>query len=390
MLSGAMDILVIEEPEGEYRSSSFHVRFGSLKVLRSVEQDIDIYVNGRKKNVKMKLANCGDAYFLYDELDPYMIRQSKLIREKEFNTNQILLMDKITGKRESKDDKILKHQYKSFFPSSNQLKALDLKPGQNEIRFVCRTSPSGVQTLSSQIYLWHYTSKVIITDVDGTITKSDILGQVLPFFGRDWSHPGVTALFRNLYDHGYKIVYLTARAIGQSTMTKNYLTNLVQNNISLPPGPLFMSPDGIFTSLRREVIEKKPHLLKIPLLTELKNLFPTVLKPFYAGFGNRETDAISYRYLNIPLNRCFIINTSSEVVQLGSTIKTTYQEIADNVDKDFTKLTKGYINEMTEEEYYNENENDNGDKGGLNRIYSEKNNNSVDDEGNKINIETSD
>ena len=157
MLSGAMDVLVIEEPEGEYRSSSFHVRFGSLKVLRSVEQDIDIYINGRKKNVKMKLANCGDAYFLYDELDPYMIRQSKLIREKEFNTNQILLMEKITGKRESKDDDILKCQYKSFFPSSSQLKALDLAPGQNEIRFVCRTSPSGVQSLSSYIYLWHYT-----------------------------------------------------------------------------------------------------------------------------------------------------------------------------------------------------------------------------------------
>ena len=81
MLSGAMDILVIEEPEGEYRSSSFHVRFGSLKVLHSKEQDIDIYINGRKKNVKMKLANCGDAYFLYDELDPYMQKQSKLIRQ---------------------------------------------------------------------------------------------------------------------------------------------------------------------------------------------------------------------------------------------------------------------------------------------------------------------
>ncbi len=91
-----MDVLVIEEPEGEYRSSSFHVRFGSLKVLRSVEKDIDIYINGRKKNVKMKLATWGDAYFLYDELDPYMIRQSKLIREKEFNTNQILLMEKIS------------------------------------------------------------------------------------------------------------------------------------------------------------------------------------------------------------------------------------------------------------------------------------------------------
>ena len=343
MLSGAMDILVIEEPEGEFRSSSFHVRFGSLKVLQSNEQDIDIYINGRKKNVKMKLAHTGDGYFVFDTVDKYMEKQLKLIREKEFNSTQIELMAKITGKRESKDDAILKCEYKSFFPSSNQLKELDLIPGQNEIRFVCKTSPSGVQTLSCYIYLWHYTSKVIITDVDGTITKSDILGQVLPFFGRDWSHPGVTALFRNLYNNGYKIVYLTARAIGQSSMTKNYLINLIQNQKSLPPGPLFMSPDGIFTSLRREVIEKKPHLLKIPLLTELKNLFPQGLKPFYAGFGNRETDAISYRYLGIPLNKCFIINTSSEVVQLGKTTKTTYQEIADNVDVDFPKVVKGEV-----------------------------------------------
>ena len=368
MLSGAMDILVIEEPEGEYRSSSFHVRFGSLKVLHSKEQDIDIYINGRKKNVKMKLANCGDAYFLYDELDPYMQKQSKLIRQKEFNSTQIELMAKLTGTRESKDENILKCQFKSFFPSSNQLKALDLAPGQNEIRFVCQTSPSGVQTLSCYIYLWHYTSKVIITDVDGTITKSDILGQVLPFFGRDWSHPGVAALFRNLYNNGYKIVYLTARAIGQSAMTKNYLNNLIQNQKSLPPGPLFMSPDGVFTSLRREVIEKKPHLLKIPLLTELKNLFPTVLKPFYAGFGNRETDAISYRYLDIPLNKCFIINTSSEVIQLGETVKTTYQEIADNVDKDFPKIIKENEVEISE----------NSDiKSNMNLVTKEKNDSNI-------------
>ena len=73
------------------------------------------------------------------------------------------------------------------------------------------------------------------------------------------------------------------------------------------------------------------------------------LKPFYAGFGNRETDAISYRYLGIPLDKCFIINTSSEVVQLGHTNKTTYQEIADNADKDFPKLNKKNEIEKIEE-----------------------------------------
>ena len=111
MLSGAMDILVIEEPEGELRSSCFHVRFGSLKVLKSHEQDIDIYINGRKKNVKMKLASCGDAYFLLDKFDPEMKRQLKLIRQKEFNSTQIELMAKLTGKRESKDNTLIKYEY---------------------------------------------------------------------------------------------------------------------------------------------------------------------------------------------------------------------------------------------------------------------------------------
>ena len=31
MFSGSMDILVIESPNGIFKSSSFHVRFGSLK-----------------------------------------------------------------------------------------------------------------------------------------------------------------------------------------------------------------------------------------------------------------------------------------------------------------------------------------------------------------------
>ena len=354
-----MDILVIENPGGVLRSSSFNVRFGTLRVLRSKEQDIDIFINGRKKDVKMRLSLSGDGYFSFDKADDLMKEQSKYIRDLEFNTKNVELNEILTGKRESKGQNLINLEYKSLFPSPNQLRKLDLRQGQNEIKFVCKTSPSGVQTLSSYIYLWPCNSKIIITDVDGTITKSDVLGQVLPFFGKDWSHPGVTALFRNLYNNGYKIAYLTARAIGQSAMTKNYLMNLIQNKKTLPPGPLFMSPDGLFTSLRREVIEKKPHLLKIPLLNELQTLFTVNLQPFYAGFGNRETDAISYIYLKIPLDKCFIINTSSEVVQLGSTVKTTYQEIADNVDKYFPKIEE-YENKeeiRTDEKLNNERDN---------------------------------
>lgn len=351
MFSGAMDILVIESPNKIFKSSAFHVRFGSLKVIKSKEQEIDIYVNSKKKNVKMKLSSSGDAYFQYDELDPYMIKQQNIysdniLRGKKEDKNDVN-SDNLNDKKEikienknklekeelkKKDYNLFKKKYKSFFPSSNQLQQLELKPGRNEICFVCKTTSSGIQTLKSSIYLWPSTSSIVISDVDGTITRSDVLGQVLPFLGRDWTHDGVIDLFTEITKRGYKMLYLTARAIGQSTMTKNYLDSLIQEKKALPPGPLFMSPDGLFTSFKREVIEKKPHLLKIPLLTELKNLFPEEAKPFFAGFGNRETDGVAYRYLEVPLNNIFIIDTSSNVLRLGDTKKTTYKLLSNNLD----------------------------------------------------------
>ena len=363
MFSGAIDILVIKSPNDIFKSSAFHVRFGSLKVIKSKEQDIEIYVNSKKKNVTMKLSSSGDAYFQYDELDPYMIKQQKiyadnLLRGKNENkidyeeidnSNKNSLDEKKKqakiGKEElkKKDYNLFKKKYKSFFPSSHQLKELDLKEGRNDICFVCKTSSSGVQTLKSSIYLWPSTSKIVISDVDGTITRSDVLGQVLPFLGRDWTHEGVTDLFTEITKRGYKILYLTARAIGQSTMTKNYLDSLIQEKKSLPEGPLFMSPDGLFTSLKREVIERKPHLLKIPLLTELKNLFPDGTKPFFAGFGNRETDGVAYRYLDVPLNNIFIIDTRSNVLRLGDTKKTSYKILSSNLDGIFPNFENNEI-----------------------------------------------
>lgn len=49
--------------------------------------------------------------------------------------------------------------------------------------------------MRGRIFLWNYDTKVIISDVDGTITKSDMLGHILPRMGRDWSHPGIAKLF---------------------------------------------------------------------------------------------------------------------------------------------------------------------------------------------------
>ncbi len=60
-----------------------------------------------------------------------------------------------------------------------------LKPGKNEIVFQVKGSEASI---TSNLYYWDYTEKIVISDVDGTVTKSDIGGHLLPRLGiSDWS-----------------------------------------------------------------------------------------------------------------------------------------------------------------------------------------------------------
>ena len=181
-----MDVLVIELPNGELKSSSFHVRFGSLKVMKSRETEVEIYVNSKYTPLKMKLTNNGDAYFMHNEYGTSLTQNSEYNYDN--NNNQFIPSSKtfISQNNSNKLPDLKKNN--KFFPTSSQLKQLNLQKGENEICFVVNTSQNGIQTLKTFIYLWPSTVKIVISDIDGTITRSDILGQVLPFFGGKWSH----------------------------------------------------------------------------------------------------------------------------------------------------------------------------------------------------------
>jgi phosphatidate phosphatase LPIN len=60
---------------------------------------------------------------------------------------------------------------------------------------------------------------------------------------------------------------------------------------------------------------RKPEVFKMACLRDIQRLFgPAATKgPFYAGFGNRITDALSYRSVNIPSSRIFTIDSTGEL-----------------------------------------------------------------------------
>uniref|UniRef100_A0A0A9X0W7 Phosphatidate phosphatase LPIN3 n=2 Tax=Lygus hesperus TaxID=30085 RepID=A0A0A9X0W7_LYGHE len=63
-LTGAIDVIVVEQPDGTYTCSPFHVRFGKLGVLRSKEKIVDIEINGEPVDIHMKLGESGEAFFV--------------------------------------------------------------------------------------------------------------------------------------------------------------------------------------------------------------------------------------------------------------------------------------------------------------------------------------
>ena len=279
-----------------------------------------------------------------------------------------------------------KNYAKTLRLTSDQLKAMSLKSGPNSMSFTVNRA-----TCNATLFYWRHDVPIVISDIDGTITKSDVLGHVLNTIGRDWTHPGVAKLYTDIASNGYNFLYLTSRSVGQADTTRNYLDGVVQEGYKLPRGPVILSPDRTIAALRREVYLRKPELFKMACLRDIMSLFSghggsTNLtesadaglharsgstaglgtnrgrggSPFYAGFGNRLTDALSYRSVNIPSTRIFTINSMSEIsldlLSLNN-YKTAYGTMREIVDHYFPPvglLVKGGGEEFTDFNYWRE------------------------------------
>lgn len=140
----------------------------------------------------------------------------------------------------------------------------------NEVEFSVTTAYQGTTRCQCHLYKWKWDDKIVISDIDGTITKwvkvfpggsltwtffavcrSDVLGHILPIVGKDWAQVGVAQLFNKIKDNGYKLLYLSARAIGQARITREYLRSIKQGDMSMPDGPILLNPTSLITAFHR-------------------------------------------------------------------------------------------------------------------------------------------
>jgi phosphatidate phosphatase PAH1 len=77
-------------------------------------------------------------------------------------------------------------------PDPNVLKSLVVKqiitPGENKIRYVYYNSSISSKHVDARLFAWYSTDRLIISDIDGTVTKSDISGVVDSVIRESYTH----------------------------------------------------------------------------------------------------------------------------------------------------------------------------------------------------------
>ncbi|KAL3673468.1 hypothetical protein V7S43_001178 [Phytophthora oleae] len=252
MAGNAVDIVAVKNTEGKYLTTSWHVSFSWSRFRSSyatgVGDMVRILVNGKEMPTKMELQERGRCTFITSGV---MIPPGDLC---------------FADLSEEHPNHVRFEHYQKY---------------TNTVRYV-----------DAKLHLWGPNESVVVVDLDGTLTISDVEGHI-----------------RTLR---------LARPLDWASASRTHLENAVQQSIPLPPGVLITNSTGLTGALFTEVVNKTPHIFKIQVLNELQltliHAGRIIEHPvFVAGFGNRPTDIVAYEEVGMDPSLIFMLDPYSNV-----------------------------------------------------------------------------
>ncbi|KAL0478692.1 hypothetical protein AKO1_008308, partial [Acrasis kona] len=237
----------------------------------------------------------------------------------------------------SKIDKELEHMNK-MIPPKEFINQFRLDGEVNDLLFEMNG-----QIVEAKLFYWDYKTKIVISDVDGTITKSDALGPFAILLGMDYYRPGTAALYTAISDLGYKFIYITRKPMSQIKFVKNFLVKIRQKEeeeeSTMPLGPVISTPYKNYPVLVYK-IWRGPTVFKKSILTCLRNMFPFERNPWIAGFGDKPTDTEAYVFGGLDEERCFQIDDKGTVsIHTSNTSFQGYSGVRNAIDRWFPTIS---------------------------------------------------
>ena len=106
-----------------------------------------------------------------------------------------------------------------MMPDQDMLGLLPLHYGRNVIKFEL----DNLHSLEAEVYLYSQEDRLLVSDVDGTMTKSDVRGLYHNMKDINYLHEGYYDLIERVERNGYKIVWLTMRSLPLYSFSKTYI-----------------------------------------------------------------------------------------------------------------------------------------------------------------------
>ena len=346
--SFAMDVIAIIRSDNTIASTPFYLKFGRFKLPRSSNTRVKLIVNDLETPVEMILSRSGKGYFVkqnnssqtFDKTEDSKSFYSESDSEdqedyQELEGNASFLYEEEVNKQSVNEDRAyrtgeeLGGGHRAYL-SNPELRSLELKYGENTVKYV--TQGKKKKVVNGRIFLWYEEERIVVSDIDGTLTKSDVMGHFCYFIGKDWTRQGAATLYHSISQRNYKIVYLTARSINQTKSTSNLLQKMQQGSFNLPRGPIILNTCGMLKSLFGEISNTSINF-KSSALISLLELFPLSINPFWSGFGNKTGDALAYLKVGIIQSRTFIFSKQKKIHSFETI--STFDDVFSKLDEYF-------------------------------------------------------
>jgi phosphatidate phosphatase PAH1 len=222
-------------------------------------------------------------------------------------------------------------------PSSEGLQrlmqALDPNQSSHPLCFHLLDSNSSevLGTAEANLFLWSSNDRILVCDIDGTITKSNVRGlwDTVWVDTYDHIHPDIARFLNHITSERHHVVYVTSRPLSLLTKTRKFLKTFQQHSITLPVGPIFCNPKGLAAVLVSELLWKDIYLDKREILiSQIVLPFEIVgtAVPLVAGFGNSVTDTMAYEMAGISLSCIYQINQEGIITCFDKTPGSTYSK----------------------------------------------------------------
>ena len=262
------------------------------------------------------------------------------------------------GEKRGDHRKSRKYLYrKSLVPSQEQVQAMNLLNGRNEITF----QVEGEDPVQAHIYVWPPDAKVIVADIEGALFVTKKGGKSLGKLAMSlWggggllslgsgsgaqkeTHEGLAQLFNNIAGNGYHFLYI---ATSPDASSKDDLLKSQQSTgpSGLPLGPVFLPPDALVQTFGRE----RTDLYKAAALRGVRTLFAAggQHNPYHAAFGAHEKDVRAFDRCGLPLGRTFLVSEIGEITTVTSaTVKRTFPYMNAMLHEVFPSISDAFSRE---------------------------------------------